>query len=162
MRRLSKELWYVWSWSVEPHLKWDTAKVFQMLKSQSHPLCQVKCRNWTPGSAVNLPLQSPTFARNIHYKYYITGRILFIHFIPECELSLKKTASSWPKCVVCKHKATVSKDQTDSVSECDLMSFLFSYFVSYLMHFFMFKILKYKLYLNTLQFLICILKASPV
>ncbi len=44
--------------------------VFQMLNYQSHPLCQVWCGDWAPGSAVNLPLQSPALARNTHYRYY--------------------------------------------------------------------------------------------
>lgn len=71
---LINPLWHVWSWNVD--LKgsrpWNgTQLVFQMLNYQSHPLCQVWCGNWAPGSAVNLPLQSPTLARNTHYKYYI-------------------------------------------------------------------------------------------
>ncbi len=45
--------------------------VFEMLKNQSHHLlCLVWCGDWTPGSAVNLPLPSPTRAKNTLYRYY--------------------------------------------------------------------------------------------
>lgn len=57
-----------------------------MLKYQSHCLCQACCGDWAPGSAVNLPLQSPTWAaKNTHNKYYRnrTQRKIYFNFLDD-------------------------------------------------------------------------------